>query len=161
VAQVVGLCGDVVGDGPEHLALAARAAALAPDRVRLWPGRPSLPSELSAYDALVLPSVREGLPLVAVEAFAAGVPVVGYDVPGVRDAVRLGGGTLVPPLAGPAGLAAALRELLADARVRAQAVAAGRAGLARFAPAAVAAQLEALYRVGRSAGGSCQVTRPD
>ena len=90
VAQVVGLWGDVVGDGPEHAALVARAAALAPDRVRLWPGRPNLPSELSAYDALVLPSVREGLPLVAVEAFAAGVPVVGYDVPGVRDAVRIG-----------------------------------------------------------------------
>lgn len=161
VAMVEGLWGDVVGDGREHATLAAEAAALAPDRVRLWPGRPSLPSELAAYDALVLPSVREGLPLVAVEAFAAGVPVVGYDVPGVRDAVRLGGGTLVPPAAGPAGLAAALRELLADDRVRAQAVAAGRAALARFAPAAVAAQLDGLYRVGSHAGGSCLVARPD
>lgn len=155
VAQVAGLHGDVVGDGPEHAALAARAAAVAHGRVQLWPGRPSLPGELSAYDALVLPSVREGLPLVAVEAFAAGVPVVGYDVPGVRDVVRLGGGTLVPAAAGPAGLAAALQQLLADERVRAQAVAAGRAALARFAPAAVAAELEELYRAGRSGGGSC------
>lgn len=155
VAQVEGLYGDVVGDGPEHAVL-ARAAASAQGRVRLWPGRPGLPSELSAYDALVLPSVREGLPLVAVEAFAAGVPVVGYDVPGVRDAVRLGGGTLVPAAAGPAGLAAALRQLLASHQLRAQAVAAGRAALARFAPAAVAAELDALYRVGCSAGGSCR-----
>lgn len=161
VAQVEDLCGDVVGDGPLHAALAVQAATLAKDRVRLVPGRPSLPSELSAYDALVLPSVREGLPLVAVEAFAAGVPVVGYDVPGVRDAVRLGGGTLVPPVAGPAGLAAALQELLADARIRARAVAAGRAALARFAPAAVAAELEALYRAGRPGGGSCLTASPD
>lgn len=161
VAQVEGLYGDVVGDGPLRTALAAQAATRAPGRVRLVPGRPGLPSELSAYDALVLPSVREGLPLVAVEAFAAGVPVVGYDVPGVRDAVRLGGGTLVPVAAGPAGLAAALRELLGSARVLAQAIAVGRAALARFAPSAVAAELEGLYRAGRSAGGSCRGDRPD
>ena len=55
----------------------------------------------------------------------------------------------------------ALRELLGSARALAQAIAAGRAALARFAPSAVAAELEGLYRAGRSAGGSCRGDRPD
>jgi glycosyltransferase involved in cell wall biosynthesis len=70
---------------------------------------------MSAYDALVLPSRREGCPLVAIEAFAAGVPVVGFDVPGVRDALGpWGSGILVPESHGSEGLASALRSLRAS-----------------------------------------------
>jgi glycosyltransferase involved in cell wall biosynthesis len=85
------------------------------------------------------------------------VPVVGFDVPGVRDVVGWGGGELVPEAAGAAGLAAALRALQRDPVRRERAVAAGRAALPRFAPAAVAAELqrhyaEALARIGYAAG---------
>ncbi|MHC6526043.1 glycosyltransferase, partial [Vibrio proteolyticus] len=38
-------------------------------------------------DILLLPSRREGFPVVAMEANAVGLPVIGYDVPGVRDAI--------------------------------------------------------------------------
>jgi glycosyltransferase involved in cell wall biosynthesis len=135
--------GHVHGDGPlrQQLEGAARGG-----RVRFF-GAGTAPRDcLPAYDALVVPSAREGCPLVAVEAFAAGVPVVGFDVPGVRDVLsEWGGGVLVEPSAGAAGLAAALRRLCADAGLRDQVTAAGRAGLARFRPGAVAAELFASY----------------
>lgn len=138
--------GDVFGDGPELRRLAALAAATA-GRVRCRGAVPGISSMLAAYDALVIPSVREGCPLVAVEAFAAGVPVVGYDVPGVRDVLSdWGQGLLVPVAAGPGGLAAAVERLRREPSLAAACVAAGRAALARFAPAAVAEQLLAAYR---------------
>jgi glycosyltransferase involved in cell wall biosynthesis len=139
--------GDIVGDGPQREALQRLCHERTADRVRCLGARSGIAAELAAYDALVVPSVREGCPLVAIEAFAAGVPVVGYDVPGVRDALAgHGGGLLVDPAAGPAGLAAALRRLRDEPAVAAAAVAAGRAAVARFDPAAIAAALLAIYR---------------
>ncbi|MBM4061019.1 MAG: glycosyltransferase family 4 protein [Planctomycetes bacterium] len=140
--------GDVYGDGPERGRLEALAAA-ASGRVRLCGARADVGRWLAAYDVLVLPSVREGCPLVAVEAFAADLPVVGYDVPGVRDVLVAGGGELVPPGAGPAGLLAAARRLLAEPELAAAHADAGRAALGRFAPAAVARQLLDAYRDAR------------
>jgi glycosyltransferase involved in cell wall biosynthesis len=144
--------GDVIGDGPERARLQTHIAAVAAGRVQLRGAEPDIASLLSAYDALVLPSVREGCPLVAVEAFRAGVPVVGYDVPGVRDVLtRWGHGLLVPVAAGPAGLAAAVARLAADAELVAATVAAAADGVGRFAPAAVARELLAVYRAAKGA----------
>jgi len=39
------------------------------------------------FDVLLLPTKREGFGLVAAEANALEVPVIGYDIPGLRDAV--------------------------------------------------------------------------
>jgi len=39
------------------------------------------------FDLLLFPTQREGFGLVAAEANALGIPVVGYDIPGLRDAV--------------------------------------------------------------------------
>lgn len=52
--------------------------------------------ELARASVVLMPSRFEGLGLVALEAQARGTPVVGYDVTGLRDAVREGG-ILVPP----------------------------------------------------------------
>jgi glycosyltransferase involved in cell wall biosynthesis len=145
VAALPGVHGDVCGEGPEREALTALAARLG--RVHFRAARPDFARELPAYDALLLPSVREGLPLVAVEAFAAGVPVVGYDVPGVHDALaELGRGVLVPAAAGPAGLAAAVAPFLIDAGAARLLVASARAAVARCTPDAVAEALLSLYR---------------
>ncbi len=45
---------------------------------------------LAAADVLAMPSQFEGLPLAALEAMAVGLPVVGCDAPGVREAVAHG-----------------------------------------------------------------------
>lgn len=68
---------------------------------------------LARADAVLLPGTREGWGIVAMEAAAHGVPVVAYDIPGLRDAVIDGvTGIVVPPNPTALGLAAA--SLLAD-----------------------------------------------
>jgi glycosyltransferase involved in cell wall biosynthesis len=47
--------------------------------------RSDVPRLLHAADALLLPSVREGLPGVVLEACAVGLPVLATDLPGVRE----------------------------------------------------------------------------
>ena len=147
VAGAATLHGDVLGDGPLRAELEERARASCGGRLRLLGAEPDAARLLPAYDAVVLPSVREGLPLVAVEAFAAGVPVVGYDVPGVRDALaELGRGLLVPAAEGPAGLRRALERLRGDRELRAAVVADASAAVGACAPDRVAGHLAAAYR---------------
>ncbi|QDT72392.1 GDP-mannose-dependent alpha-(1-2)-phosphatidylinositol mannosyltransferase [Lacipirellula limnantheis] len=69
-------------------------------------------AELAKVDALVLPSLfGEGLPMVVLEAMAAGLPVIASDVEGVPDAViDREDGLLVQP-GDAASLAAAIEEL--------------------------------------------------
>ena len=77
---------------------------------------------------VVLPSYREGLPKVLIEAAACGRAVVTTDVPGCRDAIANGvTGILVPPQDAGA-LAAAIDRLLVD---RATCESMGRAGRER------------------------------
>ncbi|MAD34303.1 MAG: hypothetical protein CMJ88_11200 [Planctomycetes bacterium] len=141
------LRGDLLGDGPLRRALRERAQRRCQDRVRLLGAREDAASLLPAYDAVVLPSVREGCPLVAVEAFAASVPVVGFDVPGVRDALSsLGRGLLVPPEEGAGGLRRAVRRLRQDPALRAELVDQAAAGARACRPAVVAAALAESYR---------------
>ncbi len=106
-----------VGDGPLAEGLALRADGLGlGGRVRLLGARPpeSIPELLSTADILVLPSHREGLPMVCVEALACGIPVVATNTGGIPEVVRhMETGLLVPP--GDIGaLAAALRWVLVN-----------------------------------------------
>ncbi len=71
-------------------------------------------------------SYREGLPKSALEAMAAGKPLVATNIPGCREAVVDGQtGFLIPPRDAPA-LAAALERLINDPTLRASMGAAGR-----------------------------------
>ena len=144
VAATAGCRGHVHGDGPLRAELERQAGP--GGSVSFFGASPAARSQLAAYDALVLPGTREGCPLVAVEAFAAGVPVVGFDVPGVADVLGpWGGGFVVPAAAGALGLAAALDRVRTEPAAAAAAVERGRAGLDRFRPAAVAAALADAY----------------
>jgi glycosyltransferase involved in cell wall biosynthesis len=77
---------------------------------------------LSGADVLLLPSHREGLPTVILEALAAGVPVLASDLPGIRDLAReVHGLTPLPVSAGAAEwarTALALADLPSDERDR-------------------------------------------
>jgi glycosyltransferase involved in cell wall biosynthesis len=66
-----------------------------------------------ACSVFVLPSDWEGHPLVLMEAWASGQPVVGTDVEGIREFVNEGFGELVPPN-DPEALGETLSELLAN-----------------------------------------------
>jgi glycosyltransferase involved in cell wall biosynthesis len=81
------LLGDVASRNP---------AAIAPDQVEAWTregvveylgATDDVRPHLRDADCVVLPSYREGLPRVLLEAAAMGRPVVTTDVPGCRDAV--------------------------------------------------------------------------
>ncbi len=70
---------------------------------------------LRAADMLVLPSREDNYPNIMIEALACAVPVIGFDIGGVGEAVHDGWtGRLVPLDQGAAGLGAAIADLLAD-----------------------------------------------
>jgi glycosyltransferase involved in cell wall biosynthesis len=83
--QIPSACLWMVGDGP----LRSKYERDKPDNVEFF-GRVSEEMKIDllrrAY-LLVIPAVREGWPLAILEANAMGTIAVGYDVPGVRDAV--------------------------------------------------------------------------
>ena len=99
-------------------------------RVRGYYRRGSLSALLvhDRVDFAILPSiVPESYGLALGECLAAGVPVMAFDCGAVADRVRAGGGGVLVDLAGgAAGLAAALREVIAD-RLQVAAPAAGAA----------------------------------
>lgn len=74
---------------------------------------PEVAPYLHLCDVVALPTHREGFPNIAVEAAAAGKPVVTTDATGARDAVVDGETGLVVPVADAAALTAALERLLA------------------------------------------------
>lgn len=101
---------------------------------------------LAAADALVLPSLHEGLGSVILDGMDAGLPVVASDIPGIRDVVRHGDtGLLVPP-ADPAALADALRRLLDDRSLARRLGAAGRIAARSFTPERMADRYLEIYR---------------
>lgn len=85
-----------------------------PNTVRYLGPRKDIPALLALSDICALPSYREGLPRVLVEAGAIEVPMVTTDVPGCRDVVQHNlNGLLVPPRDSRA-LAYAILELVGD-----------------------------------------------
>jgi len=81
---------DIAGDGPERAVLVAQAAHLGlTDHVRLhgFVSSEEKQALLNAAWLTVSPSQAEGWGLTVVEANAAGVPAVAFDVPGLRDSV--------------------------------------------------------------------------
>ncbi len=137
---------EVFGEGPLRAEAVARVAALGlTARVRFHgnvaPAR--LAEAFRGAHVVAIPSVEEGLGLVAAEAILCGAHVVGYRSGGLPDVVEPAAGTLVPPSRAGA-LADALRDRLDMSPMAVDAVV--RARLAdRLSPSAVAARYEELY----------------
>lgn len=120
-ALVPGLHLAIIGGGALAPVLRRRAAR-ADLAGRTWfagaQPRPAAIGMLRGADLFVVASRTETQGLVVAEALAAGLPVVGIDAPGVRDAVRHGtDGILVaalPAASRPARLAEAVAGLLDD-----------------------------------------------
>ena len=109
----------LVGAGSQMPAnKAAAAAAGVRPRVEFMGVLSNPAPAIADGDAIVLPSRREGLPVVVLEAFALERPVIATCVGGTPDVVRDGDtGWLVPP-EDPAALATALLAAAGDAGAR-------------------------------------------
>jgi glycosyltransferase involved in cell wall biosynthesis len=93
-------------------------------------------------DVLVLPSDKEGMPLVVMEAMASGLPVVATDVVGTRELLG-GAGLLVAP--DPDAIAQALDRVAGDALLRAELSARGLVAARQYTWERLAHSLESLY----------------
>ena len=79
--------------------------------------RQRVDTELDAMDILAFPSILpEGMPMVLLEAMAAGVPIVASRVSGVVDLLQDREDSVLVPPADPAALSAALNLLFATMR---------------------------------------------
>ena len=109
----------LIGDGASRKELESQAenAGMAP-YIRFLGARSDVPEVLQVVDVFVLPSIREGLPLVLLEAMAAGVPIVATDVGGSRQAVHDGVTGYLVPSENPAALAQAVCRVLDDESLR-------------------------------------------
>jgi glycosyltransferase involved in cell wall biosynthesis len=89
----------ILGSGEEYAALKYHTEALGiNDRVHLLGYVPDAATYIKAFDIFVLPSKKEGLPYVILEAGLAGLPVIATDLPGNRDIIESGvHGFLIEP----------------------------------------------------------------
>lgn len=102
----------VIGDGPER----ARLEQMAIDGVEFL-GRLSESEKtkrVASAHLLLVTSVREGWGMVVTEAAIMGTPSIGYEVDGLKDSLRLHGGSVTE--AKPVSLAAAALDVLSGNR---------------------------------------------
>jgi glycosyltransferase involved in cell wall biosynthesis len=113
----------LVGRRDEHNPAAIPAPKLSDwvteGAVEWWGHRDDMPDVYRAAAVVVLPSYREGLPKVLLEAAACGKAIVTTDVPGCRDVVRSHDNGLLVPAKNSQALAEAIEQLLQDSDRRA------------------------------------------
>ena len=147
-ARGVDACLCIVGDGPDREQVERRAHELGVVRDCLFLGyQEDVARFFAVFDAFVLSSVNEGTPVVAIEALAAGRPVVATRVGGVPDVVSDGvDGFLVEP-GDTEALAERLERLALDPELRREMGEAGRARmLPRYAVSRLIDDTDRLYR---------------
>ena len=120
---------EIAGTGPEQARLEGEVRSLGlTSHVAFLGWQSDLRPFFERWHIFVMPSLHEGFPLAALEAMAAGLPIVASAVGGLPEMVEHGRtGWLVPP-AEPEPLAARLAELIRDPE---QTIAMGAAGRIR------------------------------
>ena len=115
--------------------------------VEWWGHREDMPEVFAQSNIVVLPSYREGLPKVLLEAASCGRAIVATDVPGCREIVRHNeNGLLVPPHDSKA-VADAIKKLIENPELRAKMGARGRKIVeAEFSEEIVVKQTMAVYK---------------
>ncbi len=147
----------IAGDGPLRAELEERAARIAPGRVS-WRGRldrAAVHALIRSARAVAVPSVwHENQPIIVLEAFACGVPVIATTLGGLPDLVEDGStGLLVPPN-DPEELARAITMLLEDPeRARGMGARARAVAVGRFARDRHLDELDGIYATALAAAG--------
>ncbi len=137
----------LVGDGPLHGWINAEIQRLQlQNNVHLLGLRHDVTRLLRAADLLLLPSRWEGFPVVALEASAAGLPVVCSDLPGLRESIIDGKTGFLIPTEATDCFVQVLCQLIQDPALIAQMGAAGRKRVCQnFSNAVTSQRLTALY----------------
>ncbi len=107
----------IVGDGQDRERLRLKADSLKLAKHIIWLGQKSSKEVNQLYsimDIVAVPSVFEGFGLVAAEAMAAGVPVVGANVGGLAEVIEDSVTGILVPASDSRALANALLKLLSD-----------------------------------------------
>ena len=138
----------LVGDGPDRAEAERLAATLGVAAETRFVGyQRDVGPYYGVLDTLLLPSASEGTPVVAIEALAAGRPVVATRVGGVPDVVTDGSDGLLVGVGDVEGMARALERLARDADLRRRLGDAGRADVpARYAVDRLVDDTDRLYR---------------
>ncbi|MDQ1465768.1 MAG: hypothetical protein QOH10_183 [Actinomycetota bacterium] len=116
------------GDG-SNAAYAERLRTDAEGRATFLGHRDDVEMLISGSDVVAMPSRSEGFGLVALEAMALGVPVVGYAAGAIPEVV--GDCAVLVPFGDVEALRLALDRILADPELRAEVVSCGRRRAAR------------------------------
>jgi glycosyltransferase involved in cell wall biosynthesis len=137
----------LVGDGPLRGTAEALTAQLGLNgAVRFLGNREDVPELLATAECALLASDYEGCPLAVIEAMAASVPVVATDAGGTSELVQAGRTGALGPRDDAQGLAAALRQVLANPDHAAELGAEGRrAAEGRLSLEVMVRSLVALY----------------
>ncbi len=140
----------IVGDGPRRSELEQLAATLGLGaHVEFLGHREDVPALLAAADVFVLPSRSEAFPNGAIEAMAAGLPVVACAVGGLLDLIEDGRTGLLVPAGDAEALRRALESLLdRPDRAVAMGAAARRAVEQHYSFDRMVGSFEDLYRSG-------------
>jgi glycosyltransferase involved in cell wall biosynthesis len=147
VAKVDGTVLVLLGDGElrDELVELSRTLGI-DDRVRFLGYVDDIGQWYAAFDAFLLTSLNEGTPVVAIEALAAGVPVVATDAGGTRTVVDDGETGFVVPIGDVDALAERLQQLRDDAELRTRFAESGRARMReRFSTQRMLDDVERLY----------------
>jgi glycosyltransferase involved in cell wall biosynthesis len=138
----------MVGDGPDRGEVERRAHELGIMRDTLFLGyQEDVAPFYAAFDAMVLASGNEGTPVSAIEALAAGRPVVATRVGGVPDVVRDGEDGFLVETGAVDDIAEALGRLAADPSLRRRLGETGRARvLPRYSVGRLIDDIDRLYR---------------
>jgi glycosyltransferase involved in cell wall biosynthesis len=111
----------IAGDGPLRNELQERAARHGvAERVHLLGFRRNIYDYIAHCDALLMPSLHEGLPYTLLEAMALGVPIVASRVGGLAEVLEDGADAILVEPNRPAELAHAVARLKSDASLGAR-----------------------------------------
>jgi glycosyltransferase involved in cell wall biosynthesis len=117
---------EIIGEGPQRPALEAmRENRGLSESVRLLGARDDARELIAAADVFVMPSLREGLPLVLLEAMHAGRPIVATRLPALEGVAEDGRESVLVEPGSPQALARGIERVLHD---RCTARAMGEAG---------------------------------
>ena len=121
------LVGDRDEDNPSSVSKDELSEWVDQDIVEWWGYREDMEEVFKQVHIVCLPSYREGLPKVLLEAAASGRPIVTTDVPGCREVVHDGVNGLLVPARDATKLADALQALISSPTLRVRMGSAGRA----------------------------------